>query len=288
LRVLGRVRLRGDLVYLEVAVRDPSGRTVASGRRRLENQRRSATYYVPVDGEGIAPGTPLAVEVGLRSDAADRVSLGATAAGEVGLGTIRPAADGLRLAYADQGGVVYRRLNALPRIRWASRSRVEGVRETFLALQAGVPADTVMLAGPGPRPSGLPADVTVVRDSSDRLRARVEAEGAGYLVVADAIQSGWRARLDGRDVPLRKADHALVAVHVPAGTHTVELFARPNGWRAGIAVTLAAVTVFVVLLAWALFRRWRVGRLTPPSSAPGALTPPAPERPDANRVPTGT
>ena len=122
---MGRERLRGDLVYLDAAVRDPSGKVLARGRRRVVDQLATTTYYIAMTGEEIPAATPLQVEISLRSDRRDTVKLAATAAGTVSVGVIRPAADGLRVAYADEGGVIYRRLNALPRIRWA----VEGVRQ---------------------------------------------------------------------------------------------------------------------------------------------------------------
>jgi uncharacterized membrane protein YfhO len=117
--------------------------------------------------------------------------------------------------------------------------------------------DTVVLDRPGPAASGRPARVKVTDDGVDRIRVRVDAEGAGYLVVADALRDGWKATVDGREVELRNADHALVAVPVPAGRHTIAFDAAPRGWRAGIAISLIALLVLVALVAVGLTRRAR-------------------------------
>ncbi len=288
--VVGRERLRGDLVYLDVAVRDPSGKVLAHGSRRLVDQRTTTNYYVPVNGEGLPNATPLQVEIGLRSDRRDTVRLAATADASVAVGTIRPTADGLRLTYADAGGVVYRRLHTLPRIRWASTATVLDPVQTFRALGSGLPADTVVLGQSGPAATGAPAHVVVRRDSGDEIRVAVDAEGAGYLVVADGIQSGWDARLDGRSVALRRADHALVAVFVPKGAHTVELVARPRGWRVGIVVSLAALAIFSMLLVWVLIRRRRRARTgvatTTDSDSPEPPPVHRPEEPEPVPSPT--
>jgi uncharacterized membrane protein YfhO len=101
----------------------------------------------------------------------------------------------------------------------------------------------------------------VREDSGDTISATVRARGAGYLVVADSIQQDWNAHVDGRPVDLRDANHAVVAIPVPAGTHTVTLDAAPRGWHAGIAVTIIATLVLVLLLAGpVVYRRTRTVR----------------------------
>jgi hypothetical protein len=96
-----------------------------------------------------------------------------------------------------------------------------GDRTALLA--RGLEPDAVVLdAGEGGG-DGEPADVDVTRDDPEVLTAAVDAEGAGWLVVADAKQHGWVATLDGDEVPLVHADHAFVAVAVPEGRHEVAL-----------------------------------------------------------------
>jgi uncharacterized membrane protein YfhO len=70
---------------------------------------------------------------------------------------------------------------------------------------------------------------------------------------------GWRARVDGRSVPIVIADGALSAVEVGPGSHRIELDYRPGSFRAGVAVTLLTVAGIVVFL-WR-DRRARRGHL---------------------------
>jgi uncharacterized membrane protein YfhO len=64
--------------------------------------------------------------------------------------------------------------------------------------------------------------------------------------------------VDGRTVPLVAADHALVAVPVPAGTHLVGLRYRPSGRTLGAAISLVSLAVLVAaVLGPALTRRRR-------------------------------
>ena len=67
----------------------------------------------------------------------------------------------------------------------------------------------------------------------------VRAEGPGLLVVTDAWDPGWRARLDDAPARVVRVDHGEMAVVMPEGRHRVTFAYHPRGLGAGIA--LAAV-----------------------------------------------
>lgn len=162
---------------------------------------------------------------------------------------VRPADDRLRLVHADAGGAIYQRLDALPRIRWASTTQlVTDRQERQTLLEQGIPADTVLLEDDDlPDGDGRPATVRVVADERQLMSIQVDAEGAGYLVVADSIaRPGWRARVDGRAVDIVHGNHALAAVAVPAGTHQVELTYVAPGLRLGVAVSAVSLVLAAV------------------------------------------
>ena len=58
------------------------------------------------------------------------------------------------------------------------------------------------------------------RFSKDAFDGIVCSDG-GELLIPLTYSAGWRARIDGEETPVRKADGGLMAVSVPAGTHTV-------------------------------------------------------------------
>ncbi len=69
--------------------------------------------------------------------------------------------------------------------------------------------------------------VTVDSYAPERVLLRVDAEQAGYVVLADQAYPGWRASVDGLPVPVLLADGLFRAVQVPAGAHTVAFWYRP-------------------------------------------------------------
>jgi hypothetical protein len=169
------------------------------------------------------------------------------------------------------GASVYERTDALPRIRWAGTGVVEPDGATRLAMLAeGVDPDTVVLgADTGWVGNGADAEVEVVSDEPEEIVARVDADGAGWLVVADALQHGWVAELDGEEVPLVDADHAVVAVEVPEGEHEVVLRYTGEGRSTGITLTVVAgLVLLAIAVAGALTRRRRSTTRTDAQSQP--------------------
>jgi len=100
---------------------------------------------------------------------------------------------------------------------------------------------------PRARLSG-PGDVAIVGRAPGRWTLRVRTEKVETLTVADPMFPGWRARLDGRGVPLRAAPGEAMSVDVPGGAHEVELAYRPAAF--GWGLVLAALSVVGLAAAW--------------------------------------
>jgi Bacterial membrane protein YfhO len=244
----------GDRPRVDVDLLDEDGRVLASGSQRIFPWIQSGPWHVPVAGDG-ATGT---VAARLTLVDAQRPLEVREYAGGPAAYLVLPEADGLRMVHAD-GTVIYERMSALPRVRWASDAVVEPAADRRVELLADptFPTSTVVLSESGPEGSGEGATVDVTDDSGDAIRARVAADGDGYVVVADAIQRGWRAEVDGKAAELRAADHGVAAVAVPAGTHDVRVFYAPRGQRMGIWIAVASALVLVGLAATGVRRRPR-------------------------------
>jgi hypothetical protein len=246
--------------WLDVAIRDASGQQVAQTRRIIRKMRAGAPFLVAVTADGVAAGTHLTATLTLHSTSSLTVQ---ATHGAPALATVSGIDDGLRLVHAGSS-VIYQRQTALPRIRWAASSTVVLDQDERVRLLASgtVPADRVVLSQPGPVAAGLPGQAQIVTDGTNTITTRVSAQGAGYLVVADADQVGWAATVDGHPARLVPADQGLVAVAVPAGEHTVRLHVSTPHARVatGISGTVAVVLVLAVLgEVWWAYRRRRAG-----------------------------
>jgi hypothetical protein len=124
---------------------------------------------------------------------------------------------------------------------WGSAAALSELRRV-LELAAAAPAP---FAGQAERP--------------DSNHLHVSAPGDGWLVVSERLGlfRGWRASLEGADVPIVRANGVLGALAVPPGAR-VELSYRPPGFVAGLLVLLAGVGLAVA--AELVLRRRRRGR----------------------------
>jgi hypothetical protein len=97
--------------------------------------------------------------------------------------------------------------------------------------------------------SSLTSYAAVVRSEiqAHRIEAEVEAAGPVLLVVAQAYYHPWQACVDGRGVPLFRANHAFQALEIPQGRHQVRLIYRDGMFRLGWVVTALSSLVWVVL-----------------------------------------
>ena len=99
---------------------------------------------------------------------------------------------------------------------------------------------------------GSAGSVVPVIEGTDTLALEVTAEAPASVLVRDGYGPGWRARLDGRPVPIVEHERRHRRLDVPAGTHRLEMRYRPPGWSRSLGVCAAAA----VVLAWlALGRR---------------------------------
>jgi hypothetical protein len=259
-------RETGAAVWLAVEVLDADGDVIADGRRRVDTRYTpDGAFDVPVvpaeDGwpEGDVGGWSLEVSV---ETTRGLLRLATTAEGEPALSLVGAADEGLELVWGE-GVVVYERGQALPRIRWASSAEVvEDAEERVARLAAGDVADEVVLlaeepaegamgapAAPGTPAApdgGETADIEIIEDAGDRIALRVTAEEGGWLVVADSLQDGWEATIDGTAAELVSADHAFGAVTVAGGAHEVVLTYRPDGWGVGRLISLVSLVVLAV------------------------------------------
>jgi hypothetical protein len=99
------------------------------------------------------------------------------------------------------------------------------------------PLASVVLADEPDRPIAPDVDLgraEITVDEGSRVEVQVTARSASILVLADTYHSGWRAAIDGTDVPILVANYAFRAVTVGPGTHRVVWRFRHPGLTAGL------------------------------------------------------
>jgi hypothetical protein len=256
----------GDVPAAPVSVRirvlDPGGHLIAQNERSDAEPNPGAAWIVPLAAEDVGVNATLTAQITVLGPEPLTI---ASHNGRPALTAVAAVNDGLRLVYA-QETTIYQRTRALDRAHWASAIRVvPDVKQRVDMIASGtLKPNEVVLDAAAPAPSGQPATVNWVDDGLNEETLDVNAQGSGYLVLDDAIQSGWKVTVDGAPANLIAADHAFVAVNVPAGHHAVRFWyplpwSGPGPWITGFTILL--------LLGCMGGHRWWTHRRPPVSRA---------------------
>jgi len=98
----------------------------------------------------------------------------------------------------------------------------------------------------------------VVAEGPNEVRIEAALDRPGFLVVHDVYYPGWRAYLNGLEVPILRANHAFRAVHLGKGRHEVRFVYAPRSFAVGWRVSaVSALLVTAALLQAALDARRR-------------------------------
>lgn len=111
------------------------------------------------------------------------------------------------------------------------------------------PAREVVLAGGEPRPPrpGSAGESRILDEAPDRVTIEASLDGPGHVVLVDGHDPRWTATVDGRSVPLLRANVGFRAVEVSAGRHVVEMRYRPAAALAGAALSLVSLAATAVV-----------------------------------------
>jgi hypothetical protein len=99
---------------------------------------------------------------------------------------------------------------------------------------------------------GLPTlegGARIVAETPGRLVVEADLPSPGFVVVLDTFDPGWRALVNGQEVPLLRANLAFRAVAVPSGRHLVEMVYRPRSLGLGLVISVLTGTGLLTALA---------------------------------------
>jgi len=180
------------------------------------------------------------------------------------------------------GSPPYKIKDALPRAYLAPK--VEFVQDRESALEriknsSFDPRKTTVLERkpPSGRPSGASPvyfGMPVLEETNHYAAVMVESDHDGYLVFLDTFMPGWHAEMNGKELPIYRANGFFRAVPVDKSGGVVEFYYRPCSFYAGLAISLlgAALCLFILfrrrarLLMWPL---WAVLLVLLPTMAGG-------------------
>jgi hypothetical protein len=160
------------------------------------------------------------------------------------------------------GVSVYKNRDALPRAWIAYTSISQQVLDRALEMihdTAFDPRATVIVTGVDGREfsnKGVPPDDTQITGyGPNEIDLNATAKQDGYLLLSEVYDSGWRAFVDDREVPVLRADYLFRAVLLTPGTHRVRFVYDPLSFRVGVLIS--GITILVLIAGFVYASRPR-------------------------------
>jgi len=90
----------------------------------------------------------------------------------------------------------------------------------------------------------------LVQDAPEKVTIDADLQAPGLLVLADLHYPGWRATLDGRDVPTLRVHDTMRGVQVGPGAHRIVFGYDPASFWLGLAISSMALLGGLGCLHW--------------------------------------
>jgi hypothetical protein len=155
--------------------------------------------------------------------------------------------EGWRVVQEDRGTRLFENLHELPRAFVPSRIRYEREGETIVKSMQEAPdfSQLAWIEAPEYAPHEIangPGDV-VIRRTGLAYELDASMTNDGWIVLSATAWKGWRARIDGKRVEPRYANHAFLGIYVPQGAHRVTLDYLPRSFTNGRNISLATLAI---------------------------------------------
>jgi uncharacterized membrane protein YfhO len=101
-------------------------------------------------------------------------------------------------------------------------------------------------------------EAAFVEYSIHHFALNVKAFGTNLLFLSESYYpEGWKAFLNGTEIPIRRANYHFRAVIVPPGTHKLEMKFEPSGFFLGKNLSLGANVLVFLSLGYFGWDFWR-------------------------------
>jgi len=99
------------------------------------------------------------------------------------------------------------------------------------------------------------ASIELVDYRPDHLVYEYSAPGSAVAVFSEIYyDKGWKAYVDGAEIPYFRADYVLRAAQLPGGNHKVEFKFEPQSYYTGEKISLVASVLLILVLGFAVWK----------------------------------
>ena len=111
--------------------------------------------------------------------------------------------------------------------------------------------NVLVLEKPSPvSPQFGEGNVDIIKYESQEVVVRTKSDQPKLLFISDNYYPGWRAKVDGDETEILRADYTFRAVPLTPGNHEVEFYFDSQSYKTGLLISLAAFSAILFLTLW--------------------------------------
>jgi uncharacterized membrane protein YfhO len=103
--------------------------------------------------------------------------------------------------------------------------------------------------------------IWLVSNQNDLVNYKSSAKGERFAVFSEVFyKHGWKAYVDGKEVPIYKTNYVLRGAYIPAGNHDIKFEFKPDAYYKGEWIGIVANAAVWALLLLAGIMEYRKSR----------------------------
>ncbi|MBQ3416513.1 MAG: YfhO family protein [Ruminococcus sp.] len=107
--------------------------------------------------------------------------------------------------------------------------------------------------------------------TDDNIEGIINVEEDGLFYTSISYVDGWKAYVDGEEVEIKPVGGAMLAFDIDKGSHVIKLKYTPEGWTAGILISVVGVLIFAAMITLPiLLKRRKIKAPSKPVTKPEA------------------
>jgi len=106
------------------------------------------------------------------------------------------------------------------------------------------------------------AKIQLVKNDNDIVTYTSDATSNQFAVFSEVFyKAGWKALVDGKELPIIKVNYVLRGLALPAGKHNIEFRFEPQGYMKGKSMTTIFSIILGILVLLAFYMEWKRNKM---------------------------